>query len=222
MAESKMCKKGKKGQHNKGKTKENYEPLKRVSEKMKGNTNSVGRIGYWATHPRSEETKQKISLAMKGEKHPLFGKPCSEERKQRISRALKGLLAKEKHPMWGKKQSTKCHEKRPAQTERMKNGGATLALSFIKNPSKPQLALYKHIKTIYPTVKLNFPIRITPQKHFSLDVAVPELKIDYEYDEPYWHSGDRKIKDFFRDEALIEQGWCVVRIKRGELDAIRN
>lgn len=43
--------------------------------------------------------KEKISLAIKGVKHPLFGKHHSKKAKLKISLSLQ----KEKHPMWGKK-----------------------------------------------------------------------------------------------------------------------
>ena len=33
-----------------------------------------------------------MSLCRKGDKHPLFGKPCSEERKKNISNALLGNI----------------------------------------------------------------------------------------------------------------------------------
>ena len=39
------------------------------------------------------KTKQKISKAMSGKNHPLYGKPCPEERKRRISEANKGRTA---------------------------------------------------------------------------------------------------------------------------------
>lgn len=46
----------------------------------------------------SDETRQKLSEAKKGENNPMYGKPLSEEIKRKISEALKG----EKNPMYGK------------------------------------------------------------------------------------------------------------------------
>jgi len=45
--------------------------------------------------PPSEETRKKTSEALKGEKHPLFGKHLSEEYRQKISAATKGKVVSE-------------------------------------------------------------------------------------------------------------------------------
>jgi group I intron endonuclease len=46
----------------------------------------------------SDESKQKMSDSMTGEKHPMYGKTHTEETKQKISESMTG----EKHPMFGK------------------------------------------------------------------------------------------------------------------------
>ncbi len=94
----------------------------------------------------------------------------------------------------------------------MLKGGAIKANAGIKNPSKPQVKLFHFIKQFYPEAQLNFPVKIREDKGYSLDVAIPNLNIDYEYDEPQYHK-NRQTEDFYRDENLIEKGWCVVRIK---------
>ena len=53
------------------------ETKKKISEALKGKT-------------PSEETRQKMSEAHKGEKHPMFGKTHSEETRQKIGEAHKG------------------------------------------------------------------------------------------------------------------------------------
>ena len=47
----------------------------------------------------SEETKRKISLAMAGEKNPMFGRHHSEESKKKMSEAKIG----DKNPMFGRR-----------------------------------------------------------------------------------------------------------------------
>lgn len=39
---------------------------------------------------KSDEQKQKLSEAMKGEGNPMYGKPCSDETRRKISEAKKG------------------------------------------------------------------------------------------------------------------------------------
>ncbi len=50
-------------------------------------------------HIHSDETKQKIRLAMSGANNPNFGKPITEEHKRRISKANSGT----NNPMFGKR-----------------------------------------------------------------------------------------------------------------------
>ena len=50
----------------------------------------------------SDESKQKMSEAMKGENNPMYGKHLTEEQKRKLSEAKKGKYCGEKHPMWGK------------------------------------------------------------------------------------------------------------------------
>ena len=50
----------------------------------------------------SDESKQKMSEAMKGENNPMYGKHLTEEHKSKLSEAMKGKYCGEKHPMWGR------------------------------------------------------------------------------------------------------------------------
>jgi hypothetical protein len=80
---------------------------------------------------------------------------------------------------------------------------------FCTKPSKPQLALFEKVLKEYPGAVLEYPLRISGNKTIWLDVAVVDLKIDYEYDGAYWHQD--KNKDILRDAALKELGWTVIR-----------
>lgn len=55
----------------------------------------------------SSEHRKKISEAIRGEKHPLFGKHHSEEAKRKNSESHKGV----KHNFWGKKFSLETRKK---------------------------------------------------------------------------------------------------------------
>jgi len=88
-------------------------------------------------------------------------------------------------------------------SKRMLNGGAAHANSFIKNPSKPQVKLYKLIKSLYPQAILNHP-----SLSFSIDIAIPNLMIAIEYDGSYWHDVE---KDKIRQNKLENIGWKFLR-----------
>lgn len=63
------------------------EHKKKIAEKLKGNTHTLGYVC-------SDETKQKISKANKGHKH-------SEEAKRKMSKIAKGKYSGENNPMYG-------------------------------------------------------------------------------------------------------------------------
>ena len=204
-----------------GLTKETDERVRRSSESHKGQV-SWNKGLTKETDIRIKKIGEKVSKAQvgiipwnKGKKRPSF----SDEWKRNMGKAHKGKKHSEESKL---KMSKNNAMKNPKVREKIRkvmlNGGAIKALCGVKNPSKPQLKLFKFIKKTYPLAELNFPIKIYDGKYYSLDVAVPELKINFEYDEPFWHShfNGSETKDFFRDENLIERGWCVVRIKGKE------
>lgn len=52
---------------------------------------------------------------------------------------------------------------------------------------------------------INFPV-ITYKTTRFIDVAFPDLKLGFEYDEPYWHNA---VQDADRDKELLAVGWVV-------------
>jgi len=92
----------------------------------------------------------------------------------------------------------------PGRRKRMKDGLAAYALSFVKNPSKPQVELFKLTSYICPYVILNYPCL-----NYSIDIAVPKLSLAIEYDGNYWHQ-DKKYDDK-RQKILEEEGWIFLR-----------
>jgi hypothetical protein len=73
----------------------------------------------------SEETKRKISIATKGENHPLYGKKHSEETKRKQSEIKRG----KNHPFYGKKHSeeTKRKMSEKQKGEKSPNYGKSLS-----------------------------------------------------------------------------------------------
>ena len=93
----------------------------------------------------------------------------------------------------------------PKRKEYMLNGGASYANSFITNPSKPQVELFKIAKSLYDTSVLNYS-----SLNFSIDIAIPDLNIAIEYDGSYWHKG-REEADAKRQKLLENEGWKFLR-----------
>jgi len=159
---------------------------------------------------KGKEMKEKRTKQLTGKTNPFYGKHHSKKRKEKHSERMSG----ERHPFYGKE--------RPEQSKKMKEGLSVYASSFIRNPSRPQVTLYKHLKKLYPEKEfgtdLNYPVSVRPDKHLSLDVGVPDLMVDFEYDGEYWHgSPEQNTRDLFRDEALMQKGWAIVRIRKKDL-----
>lgn len=91
--------------------------------------------------------------------------------------------------------------------KRMLNGGAAYLLSFVKNPSKPQIELFSLVKSLYPSAALNYACL-----NFSIDIVIPELKIAIEYDGEYWHK-NKEVYDNKRQHLIEEKGWTFIRYR---------
>jgi hypothetical protein len=188
----------------------------------------------------SEETKLKISKSNKGKRR-------SEELKEKLSILNKGqipwnkdlknvyseiTLKKMSNCRIGKKPSKETLLKqsksmkiwmnsieglkfRERTRQKMLNGGASYLNSFIKNPSKPQVELFNVIKQIYPLAILNYPLK---ELNYSLDIAIPELKIWIESDGSYWHQDNQK--DLKRQRKIENLGWKCIRYKADDIKDI--
>jgi len=101
-----------------------------------------------------------------------------------------------------------CANKKVAEktSQRMKNGGAAYALSFIKNPSGPQVELFNLVKEDHPESIMNYQVL-----NYSIDVVIPNLKIAIEYDGSYWHQDQEK--DTKRQKEIEDQGWIFLRYR---------
>lgn len=143
-------------------------------------------------------------------KRPEVRKKISEKAKDRIftnehkkklsisiSKALSGKSYEERH---GKKVADKL---KGIRRQQLLNGQAQDMCSKIVSPSKPQLELYEMVKSIFPTAQLEYRVG-----NYSFDIAIPEKKLDIEYDCSYWHT---KVKDEKRDKFAKSKGWKVIR-----------
>jgi len=80
--------------------------------------------------------------------------------------------------------------------------------------------LYEIIKEKYPAAILEYEIKHHASNTLYLDIAVPELKLNFEYDGIHWHDLNKvknikksKLTDEMRDRHLKENGWKIFRFR---------
>ena len=170
----------------------------------------------------TEEHKKKIGLSSRGRilsenarkkiREANIGKTLSIEVKQKISETQKksGYYERNKIRMLngGAKYAASFIKRETFEKKRewMLNGGSSYVNSFNKNPSKPQVKIFEIINELYPSSIMNYPFL-----NYSLDIAIPSLKIVIESDGSYWHKDEKY--DLKRQKEIERKGWKFIRYK---------
>ena len=204
--------------HNKGKRKDNYEPLKIVSEKLTGikrsnttkNKIRLSRLGK----KHSLETIKKISLFRKGYKH-------TEETKRKIRESSKGKhaylknITREQRSHFGEKNGMygKTHNKEAIKKIKEKR----LQQIIPKYDTKIEKLIQQKLKNR----KINF------QTHKIIDNIYHKYRCDVfihsniviECDGDYWHNYPIGNKlDHIRTREMIDKGYTVIRFWEHEIN----
>jgi hypothetical protein len=158
---------------------------------------NFGITGY---HIHDEKTKNKIGLPKRGkcrskETIEKIRSWWTEDRRNKSRELMKN--GKGKYVSSFTIQKNKHY---------MLNGGAAYTQSFIRNPSKPQVNLYNKVKELYPSAILNYECL-----NYSVDIAIPNIKVVIEYDGSWWHQD--KEKDLERQRKIEGLGWKFIRYK---------
>ena len=169
--------------------------------------------------PLSDDHKKRISLANSGKKtgprsentKRKMRKPKSEEHKKHIREAQNKPEIKLKYSI-AQKEAQNRPEVKEKNRERALNGGAVYANQFIKNPSRPQVELFKMLHQLCPNPIMNYPIYYRKKWNYSIDIADSRLALAIEYDEPYWHKN--KGRDLRRQKRIEELGWKFLRYEK--------
>jgi len=177
----------------------------------------------------TEEHKKKIGLSSRGRilsenarkkiREANIGKTLSIEVKQKISETQKksGYYERNKIRMLngGAKHAVSFVKRETFEKKRewMLNGGSSYVNSFNKNPSKPQVKLFEIVNKLYSSSIMNYSFL-----NYSLDIAIPDLKIVIESDGSYWHQDSER--DLKRQKEVESLGWRFIRYKN--IDYIKD
>ena len=164
----------------------------------------------------TEEHKKNLSIVKKGKPSPFRGTHHTEERKKNQSELFKKLFPT--NPHWVGKHHTPENRKimseirknKPPELKQKWTEGLIYARSCISRISKPQKRLFFIIKDKYPDYFVETEFRVKTHLGYRyIDVAIPELMLGYEWDEPTFHGGfvGSKEKDKIRHEAIEALGW---------------
>ena len=191
----------------------NPQQLKEIKEKTNDTLRRrYGCVGFdGKLGEKSKETIRKkygnknIMKTEEGKKHFRGDKNPQKdpEIRKRTSETLKKKIKENGHWLKGKTYEEIMGSKRAEERKKELKKSGAYGQSITPKISAPQLELFKMVKEKYPTAVLEYPVL-----DYCLDIAVPELKVCFEYDGSYWHDIE---KDKKRDEVLEEMGWKVIR-----------
>ncbi len=164
----------------------------------------------------------------KGKNNPMFGKmhPNKGKKIPKISEKLKGKKQTKEHIE--KRQESRKGWKHTEEAKKQQS--KFIRKYFREHPEKhpnrnmnkisiPQRKLYDYLKQYYfVNIELEYPIKGKFQTYY-LDIAIPSLKVNFEYDGEYWHR-ETKYSDEARDNELNKLGWLVIRINKNNVSQI--
>jgi len=185
---------------NKGLTKKNDSRVAKISSSLKG-------------RPKSNESKRKNSIAHQGK--PAWNTGLRKDTDERVKRNGKKISKSKKGhvKIWNKGKTKETDPGVAKISEAKKRDIKNIEMlrnMTIKKPTKPQLKLFETIKTRFPDKEVVMEQLVkTPVGHKFIDVAIPDLKLGFEWDEPTYHGIFRgsKEKDAERHRLIEAEGW---------------
>ena len=179
------------------------ETKRKLSESMKG-------------RPKSPETVARMKEAHKNDPGPPKGRKHTAEARKRMSEGRKGIVFSPEHienlrkSHLGKKYSPERSKKRSEYNKTHPNQYEHLR-HLRKGLTKPQKLLLEVITALYPENKVEseWAVKVSTGHYKFIDVAIPELLLGFEHDEPAWHGKFRgsEEKDAERHRLIENEGW---------------
>lgn len=166
----------------------------------------------------------------RGKTNPMFGISSHLKGKKGKDHPSYGLVPKsafkEGHIPWNKdtiglmSEAWNKRKKCPYSTENIKK----VNKMFKENPelhpirkifrrgiiSHPQKKLYNIILKYFKDAELEYPLGSK-----FLDIAIPSINLDIEYDGEYWHK-NKKDLDLKRDIDVFKLGWKTIRFNKND------
>lgn len=188
--------------------------IRRNGEPTEARMKAIEKLKEWIkNHPeehREHAKKGAVSRIRSMRQHPEFWKEIYKQIGAKSSRRLRGRTVSMNVRAKISKIIKKLYEEGKVMGFRNKDVLRKVARAG-KLGSKPQHELYEVVKREYPDAKYNYPVETKHSIRF-LDIAIPSLKIDVEYDGEKWHQ-DREA-DELRDLELREIGWETIRVNK--------
>lgn len=170
--------------------------------------------------PKSEEQKEKMSIARKKWYKKQGGFP--EETKKKISKTkiVNGDSLGAKNPMFGKKRLDLS--KRNIESWKDINFRKKIRKILSKTTyrgSKRQKQLYKFLCKFFNKTNIKFNDWKLLDHKYEVDILICPLKIAIEWDGYHWHYElGNEYRDIKKNEALIQKGWKFIRVTDSHLN----
>lgn len=187
----------------------------------------------WEDGVFGEERNQKISNALKGREPWNKGKKkdykhiCKVCEKTFITKTQHRSICNKKSCQ-SKKGSLRKISKKNEQRRREKISKAlkgkmpkNLKANILLKDSPPQRKIYKIIKQYFPEAKYDHHVK-TEKSHRWLDIVIPSLKIDIEYNGKCHLLKSVQENDKRRTKELRKLGWEIIIIDRNNVDTIEE
>lgn len=216
---------------NKGLNKENNESMKRISETRKGLDNPIHKVlsdedkkKKWLENLAEGNKNSEWRKFRKGKSYvELYGEERAREILENFSKA--SLLARAKNPkigMYGKTHSEKTRQRLREVTSKLHADG------FYNKISSVHQNFYNKIKEYFQEEDLRIEYFL---KYYSIDIAIPNLKIAIEIDGDFFHCNEslgfkptsviqiRNLKnDQRKNKFLDSQGWLLIRLWENDVN----
>lgn len=181
------------------------------SQKDKISLSNIGRPKIRTVEHNKKISDAKLGYRHKHESKELMSNSAIERWADPAERERQSLVKKRQY-----EDKPETHPNRVIVRKYKESGGKG---GYI---SKGHIKMYDFIKQYYQDVDLNLRLKTNKSTRY-LDVGVPSLKIDFEWDEyPKHFTEEGKKADEERTKEIAEVGWETVRVNKSNFEAFKK